>query len=93
MKTLIYVAIAIAVLTFLNISANNMAKLDTDQIPKHYCTWEDCEHQGEEMDQWKFVSQWGHEEMTDEWCVEMTHFMDPHMTYEECEAYVSSGVE
>lgn len=93
MKTIIYVAIAIAVLTFLSISANNMSKLEEDSFPKHYCTWEDCEHQGEEMNQWEFVSQWGHEEYTDGWCVEMTHFMDPHMTYEECEDYVFSGVE
>lgn len=60
---------------------------------KHQCDWEDCEHQGEIVDQNNFVSYWGYEEMTDGWCVEMTHFMNPEMTYEECDAYVMSGVE
>ena len=59
----------------------------------HKCDWVDCDHQGEEMDQWKFVSQWGHEEYTDSWCVEITHFMNPEMSYEETEEYVFSGVE
>ena len=63
-------------------------------LPKaHYCTWVDCDHQGEALDQYNFVSYWGYEEMTDGWCVEMTHFMDPQLSYEECEAYVFSGVE
>lgn len=60
---------------------------------KHQCNWEDCYHQGEVVDQNNFVSYWGCEEFTDGWCVEMTHFMNPEMTYEECEAYVFSGVE
>lgn len=60
---------------------------------KHRCNWEDCDHYGQEMDQHQFVSQWGYDEMTDGWCVEMTHFMSPELTYEQCEDYVFSGVE
>ncbi len=65
--------------------------LNTSNI--HYCIWEDCGHQGQIKDQNNFVSYWGYEEMTDGWCVEMTHFINPEMTYEECDAYVFSGVE
>lgn len=64
-----------------------------ETVTKHYCDWEDCGHQGEVVDQNNFVSYWEYEEFTDGWCVEMTHFMNPEMTYEECEAYVFSGVE
>lgn len=64
-----------------------------ETVTKHHCDWEDCYHQGEVVDQNNFVSYLGYEEMTDGWCVEMTHFMNPEMTYEECDAYVMSGVE
>lgn len=62
-------------------------------INTHQCDWEDCELVGLEMDQHKFVSKWGAEEMTDAWCVEITHFINPELTYEQCEDYVFSGVE
>lgn len=39
----------------------------------HKCTWEDCEVQGETV----FYSQWGYEEGTDGYCVELAHFQNP----------------
>lgn len=60
---------------------------------KHRCYWEDCGHYGQVMNQHQFVSQWGYEELTDGWCVEMTHFMNPDWTYEQCEDYVFAGIE
>ena len=87
MKTLKNVLVVVAVFTF-SISFGIYFNMD-----RHYCDWEDCNHKGKEMDQFKFVSQWGYEEMTDGWCIEMTHFMNPEMTYEECEQYVFEGVE
>lgn len=62
-------------------------------IDKHHCNWDDCEHQGEILNQWTFSSEWEAEEYSDLWCIEFTHFMNPEMTYEECEQYVFSGVE
>lgn len=61
----------------------------------HYCDWEDCPHQGENMDQHNFISKWkgGYDELTDGWCVEITHFMNPNWTYEQCEDYVFAGIE
>ena len=59
----------------------------------HKCDWVDCEHIGEEMNQDTFKPQWGCEEMTDCYLVELTHFMNPEMSYEETEEYVFSGVE
>lgn len=61
--------------------------------PIHKCNWEDCEHIGEVMNPDKFTSHWGCEEMTDCYLVELTHFMNPEMSYEMCEEYVQSGVE
>lgn len=62
-------------------------------IDKHYCNWNDCDHQGRILNQWLFSSEWGAEEYSDTWCIEFTHFMNPEMTYEECEEYVFSGIE
>lgn len=61
----------------------------------HYCDWIDCPHQGEYMDQHKFISKWdgGYEKLTDSWSIELVHFMNPEWTYEQCEEYVMSGVE
>lgn len=59
----------------------------------HQCNWEDCELVGQEMNQYNFKSTWGCEEMSDCYLVEITHFMNPEMTYEQCETYVMSGVE
>lgn len=68
---------------------------NTTNYANHYCDWGDCPHQGENMDQHNFISKWkgGYDELTDGWCVEMTHFMNPTWTYEQCEDYVFSGVE
>ena len=59
----------------------------------HKCDWEDCDQQGEVIDQLQFKSQWGYEEHTDGFYVELTHFVNPTWTYEQCEQYVFSGVE
>ena len=87
MKTLKNVLIVVAVFTF-SISFGIYLNMD-----KHYCNWEDCGYQNEVMDQWLFMSESGSDEFTDTWCIEMTHFLNPEMTYEECEQYVFEGVE
>lgn len=87
MKTLKNVLIVVAVFTF---STSFGIYLNMD---RHYCSWEDCGYQNEVMDQWLFMSESGAEEFTDTWCIEMTHFLNPEMTYEECEQYVFEGVE
>lgn len=87
MKTLKNVLIVVAVFTFL-FSFGVYLNMD-----RHYCNWEDCDHQGKVMNQWLFSSEWGAEDYSDSWCTEITHFMNPEMTYEECEDYVFSGVE
>ena len=63
------------------------------EYAQHQCNWEDCNHQGELMDSRFFVSYWGYENETDGFYTELTHFMNPEMTYEEVEDYVMSGVE
>ena len=94
LKGLLIVIIILAVAILSSLYLNGYFKQDnTNTTQIHTCTWEDCDHQGEVINQWSFVSQWGNEEFTDGWCVEMTHFMDPQLSYEECEAYVFSGVE
>ena len=87
MKTLKNVLVVVAVFTF-SISVGIYLNMD-----RHYCSWEDCGYQGKVVHQYLFTSDWGYEEMTDGWCIEMTHFMNPEMTYEECEQYVFEGVE
>lgn len=62
-------------------------------VDRHECNWNDCDHQGRIINQWLFSSEWGAEEYSDTWCIEFTHFMNPEMTYEECEEYVFSGIE
>lgn len=59
----------------------------------HNCDWEDCSHFNEIIDQDNFISKWGYEPDTDGYYVELTHFMNPDWTYEQCEDYVFSGVE
>ena len=94
LKGLLIVILILTVATLCSLYLNGYFKQDnTNTTQIHTCTWEDCDHQGEVINQWLFVSQWGYEEMTDGWCVEMTHFMDPQLSYEECEQYVFSGVE
>ena len=65
------------------------------EFDKHYCDWEDCSHQGEVRNQMNFKSKWngGYAVLTDGWCVEMTHFINPTWSYQQCEDYVMSGVE
>ena len=89
MKTIMNLAIAIAILTFSSIAGYNMATPNNT----HQCSWEDCVYEGQEMDQSQFTSNWGDEEGTDSFYVELTHFMHPEMTHEQCEDYVFSGVE
>ena len=76
-------------------STNDTNKLLTQDIEyvQHQCNWEDCDHQGELMDSRFFVSYWGYENETDGFYTELTHFMNPEMTYKEVEDYVMSGVE
>ena len=94
LKGLLIVILILTVATLCSLYLNGYFKQDnTNTTQIHTCTWEDCDHQGEVINQWLFVSQWGYEEMTDGWCVEMTHFTNPNWTYEECNAYVLSGVE
>lgn len=101
MKYLVTLLIALLTLTSCNrVSDEEIEFVETSNTLKakpdlHYCTWEDCPHQGENMNQHEFVSKWmgGYPEMSDGWCVEMTHFMNPTWTYEQCEDYVMSGVE
>ena len=66
---------------------------DDIEYVQHQCNWEDCNHQGELMDSRFFVSYWGYENETDGFYTELTHFINPEMTYEQCEDYVMSGVE
>lgn len=65
----------------------------TNNIVLHDCNWEDCQHKGQIIDVKLFKSDWGYEEETDGYYVELTHFMNPDMTYEQCEQYVFSGMK
>lgn len=56
--------------------------------PKHYCNWVDCEYQGEVISKDNFTSKWGYIPESDGYVVELTHFMNPKWTYEQCEEYV-----
>lgn len=73
-------------------NADNKVIIEYD-MQYHVCNWEDCEHKGELMNAERFVSLWGYEEDTDGYLVELTHYMNPEMTYEQTEAYVFSGME
>ncbi len=54
----------------------------------HQCNWEDCEHNGEIMSPEYFTSYWGYDNYTDGYNVELTHYMNPNWTYEQCEDYI-----
>ena len=56
--------------------------------PKYYCNWVDCEYQGEVISKDNFTSKWGYIPESDGYVVELTHFMNPKWTYEQCEEYV-----
>lgn len=85
----IYTIIILVIMLFL--SAFLLSKSLSNNL--HACNWEDCDLTGQEMNHHTFKSTWGYEEMTDGYLVELTHFMNPEMTYEQCEDYVFAGVE
>ena len=93
MKNYYYILICTLVLVLGVFTGFTTIKTEKPTTNIHYCNWVDCSHQGEVMKETKFISEWGFEESTDGWCVELTHFMNPEMTYEQCEKYVFSGVE
>lgn len=91
------ILIATILASFLGLLAINSCtsnRKDTAE-ERHYCNWEDCPHVGKIMDQHTFNSIWagGYVEGTDGFYVELTHFMQPTWSYEQCEDYVMSGVE
>lgn len=65
--------------------AFNNSRNKTITINSHSCNWEDCDHQGEVMKESSFTSHWGYQPSTDGYCVELTHFLHPNLTYEQCE--------
>ena len=52
--------------------------------------WEDCQQQDKIMNKHNFTSTWGYEPDTDGYYTELTHFINPNWTYEQCEDYVFS---
>ena len=94
MKKFTNLLIVIAVFSFSIVTGYTIATKTPEEVFNlHYCNWDDCQYKGEVMDQWKFTSKSGAEELTDTWCMEITHFMNPTWTHEQCEDYVMSGVE
>lgn len=67
----------------------------TLEYDRHHCNWEDCPHENSIRNQHFFVSKWagGYDEGTDGFYTELTHYMNPDWTYEQCEDYVMSGIE
>lgn len=80
-------------MTSIYASDNNPSDVRVERVETHQCNWEDCDHVGQVMDQHAFTTAWGADEGTDAFYTELTHFMNPEMTYEECEDYVFSSVE
>lgn len=58
-------------------------------IPLHFCSWEDCEHNGEYMIPINFHSSWGYEPDQIGYFTEFTHFIMPSLSYEQCETYIN----
>ena len=56
----------------------------------HFCDWEDCTHNYEYKSVSNFKSAYNAEEYSDLYLIELTHFLNPSWTYEECEDYVFS---
>ena len=56
----------------------------------HFCDWEDCTHNYEYKSFNNFKSAYNAEEYSDLYLIELTHFLNPTWTYEECEDYVFS---
>ena len=56
----------------------------------HFCDWEDCTHNYEYKSVSNFKSAYNAEEYSDLYLIELTHFLNPTWTYEECEDYVFS---
>ena len=56
----------------------------------HFCDWEDCTHNYEYKSNHNFKSAYNAEEYSDLYLIELTHFLNPTWTYEECEDYVFS---
>ena len=56
----------------------------------HFCNWEDCTHNFEYKSFNNFESAYNAEEYSDLYLIELTHFLYPTWTYEECEDYVFS---
>ena len=54
----------------------------------HFCNWEDCTHNYEYKSFNNFESAYNAEEYSDLYLIELTHFLYPSWTYEECEDYV-----
>ena len=54
----------------------------------HFCNWEDCTHNFEYKSFNNFESAYNAEEYSDLYLIELTHFLNPSWTYEECEDYV-----
>ena len=54
----------------------------------HFCNWEDCTHNFEYKSFNNFESAYNAEEYSDLYLIELTHFLYPTWTYEECEDYV-----
>ena len=85
---LIILGITVIVLLF---AYNARIKFVTTLLPEtHTCNWEDCQQQDKIMNIDNFTSTWKYEPDTDSYYTELTHFMNPSWTYEECEDYVFS---
>ena len=54
----------------------------------HFCNWEDCTNNYEYKSVSNFKSAYNAEEYSDLYLIELTHFLYPSWTYEECEDYV-----
>ena len=56
----------------------------------HFCDWEDCTHNYEYKSTHNFKSAYNADKNSDLYLIELTHFLNPTWTYEECEDYVFS---
>ena len=95
-EILVKIASILCIFTLIAFTAKACEKkLNTKTVSNkiHNCNWKDCKWVNKPIDEKTFISKYGNEEYTDSWCIELTHYTNPKLTYEQCEDYVFAGVE